>query len=572
MFTVIYTVRNNLAPREAHCIAPGPETEQLRYVQKHIPEQLQRASVIFGLLFFLNAPGLLRGGPAPAAIATFDSYIKTMESRLAQQHRSQNAFLAPAVSDSDGAEARLRRGELIVERLTPSKGAEFSGALLHHWRGTAFAPGSEAADFERLMRDFNVFPRHFAPQVLNARVFAQRGDRMKVSMRVRQRHVITVVMDTTCDMTFGQLDLRHGYSISRSSRIAEIVSPGTSAERTLNADQEHGFLWRLNTYWSYEERDGGLYLQIEAVSLTRAIPPGLGWAIRPYVEEHSARFAGIHASRSALQAALFGKDTEGMNITGSRNEKSGAFYAGAPRQSGADRLDREARFAMDGRVALPIGSLQTSSLLLGLSAQIGAGIGYALSRYNRYALVLVILCLVLNWFGDSMDGTLARVRCQPRPRYGFYVDHMVDIFGSVALMCGLGFSGFLHWQTAVAMLIAFLLLSGESYLATYTLSRLSAVAGNLRPYGDSHSADPRQPGVAAQPIFNNIRPQDAAVRSGQEQSRLYVCLRRPSSSPCTIRLSCTARNRCRERVQPLVEVQCGGCDGHGGAACRARSF
>ena len=107
---------------------------------------------------------------------------------------------------------------------------------------------------------------------------------------------------------------------------------------------------------------------------------------------------------------------------------------------------------------------------LGLAAQIGAGIFYALARYNRYALLLVIACIVLNWFGDSMDGTLARVRRQQRPRYGFYVDHIVDIFGSVALMCGLGFSGYLHWYTAIAMLIAFLLLSSESYLATYTLS------------------------------------------------------------------------------------------------------
>src|SRR5664279_5043795 len=106
---------------------------------------------------------------------------------------------------------------------------------------------------------------------------------------------------------------------------------------------------------------------------------------------------------------------------------------------------------------------------LGFGAQVGAGVCYAMSRYNRYALLLVILCLVLNWFGDSLDGTLARVRQQQRPRYGFYVDHMVDIFGSVALMCGLGFSEFLHWQTAIAMLIAFLLLSSESYLATYTL-------------------------------------------------------------------------------------------------------
>ncbi|MEP6716385.1 MAG: CDP-alcohol phosphatidyltransferase family protein [Terriglobia bacterium] len=119
--------------------------------------------------------------------------------------------------------------------------------------------------------------------------------------------------------------------------------------------------------------------------------------------------------------------------------------------------------------------------VLGLSAQIGAGAAYALSRYYRGALVVAILCLAINWFGDSMDGTLARERRQTRPRYGFYVDHIVDIFGSVALMLGLGCSGFLHWQTAIAMLIAFLLLAGESYLATYTLSSFELSQGLFGP-------------------------------------------------------------------------------------------
>jgi phosphatidylglycerophosphate synthase len=119
--------------------------------------------------------------------------------------------------------------------------------------------------------------------------------------------------------------------------------------------------------------------------------------------------------------------------------------------------------------------------VLGLSAQIGAGVGYALSRYDRRFLLLVILCVVLNWLGDSLDGTLARVRQQQRPRYGFYVDHMVDILGTVALMCGLGLSGFLHWQTAIAMLVAFLVLSSESYLATYTLSCFQLSQGIFGP-------------------------------------------------------------------------------------------
>ncbi|MGH9617137.1 MAG: CDP-alcohol phosphatidyltransferase family protein [Acidobacteriaceae bacterium] len=119
--------------------------------------------------------------------------------------------------------------------------------------------------------------------------------------------------------------------------------------------------------------------------------------------------------------------------------------------------------------------------VLGLMAQIGAGICYALSRYDHRALILAILCIALNWLGDSLDGTLARVRQQQRPQYGFYVDHMVDVFGAIALMGGLACSGFVHWQTAIAMLVAFLLLSSESYLATYTLSSFQLSQGIFGP-------------------------------------------------------------------------------------------
>jgi phosphatidylglycerophosphate synthase len=119
--------------------------------------------------------------------------------------------------------------------------------------------------------------------------------------------------------------------------------------------------------------------------------------------------------------------------------------------------------------------------VLGLGAQIGAGACFALTRFSRLALLGVVVCIALNWLGDSLDGTLARVRQQQRPRYGFYVDHVVDMFGSVALMCGLGCSGFLHWQTAMAMLVAFLLLAGESYLTTYTLSSFEMSQGFFGP-------------------------------------------------------------------------------------------
>ena len=106
---------------------------------------------------------------------------------------------------------------------------------------------------------------------------------------------------------------------------------------------------------------------------------------------------------------------------------------------------------------------------LGLAAQIGAGVFYALSAWNRYALIGVIACLALNWLGDSLDGTLARVRQRQRPRYGFYVDHMVDSFGALALMGGLALSGYMHPAIAIGLLIGFLMLSIQSYLATHAL-------------------------------------------------------------------------------------------------------
>jgi archaetidylinositol phosphate synthase len=107
--------------------------------------------------------------------------------------------------------------------------------------------------------------------------------------------------------------------------------------------------------------------------------------------------------------------------------------------------------------------------VLGLMGQILAGVFYALSSRNKYYLLVVIACLGTNWLGDSLDGTLARVRQQQRPRYGFYVDHMIDSVGAVAMMSGLALSGYMHPWIAIGLLVAFLVLSIQSYLAAYTL-------------------------------------------------------------------------------------------------------
>jgi hypothetical protein len=238
--------------------------------------------------------------PTPTAIAGFNSYVSSVETRLDRQHQLQPGFLA---SDTDPQTlARLHRGELIIDKLTPAN-INLPGAMLHHWRGTVFAPGATAADFDRLMRDFSGYPQLYAPQVVSARVLAHDGDRYQVLLRVRQKHIITVAMDIAYDVIFARVDAHRGFSRSRSTHIAEVESAGTAHERALSPAEQRGFLWRLNTYWTYEERDGGLYMQIESISLTRAIPTGLAWAVGPFVESvprESLEFT-LHATANALR-------------------------------------------------------------------------------------------------------------------------------------------------------------------------------------------------------------------------------------------------------------------------------
>lgn len=136
-------------------------------------------------------------------------------------------------------------------------------------------------------------------------------------------------------------------------------------------------------------------------------------------------------------------------------------------ESITSRWERKALLWLAARIPARVNSDHLT--LLGFVAMILAGGSYAWARWNRAGLLLATLCLALNWFGDSLDGTLARVRNQQRPRYGFYVDHMIDSFGALFLMGGLAISTYIDWRVSASMLIAFLLLSIESYLASYTL-------------------------------------------------------------------------------------------------------
>jgi len=243
-----------------------------------LPHRTPRRVGLSFLLLFLAVPHSRADEPSPAALAAFNARAAKVNGRLDAQHRSPQTFPGSLISETE-TQGSLHRGELVIEQLTPPGGEELPGALLHHWRGSAFIPGVTAAQMEQLLRDYSAYPRHYAPQVLATHILAQQSDRYQVTMRLRQQHVLTVNLDATYDVRFGRLDPAHAFSFSRSTHIDELDSAG----HPLSPADQHGFLWQLDTWWTFAEQDGGLYVQLETLSLTRSIPTGLAWAVRPFI-------------------------------------------------------------------------------------------------------------------------------------------------------------------------------------------------------------------------------------------------------------------------------------------------
>jgi phosphatidylglycerophosphate synthase len=157
-----------------------------------------------------------------------------------------------------------------------------------------------------------------------------------------------------------------------------------------------------------------------------------------------------------------------------------AFHSAARAQASVlSRVEKHTLMWLAAR--LPRWVTSDRLTLLGFASMLGAGLCYWLARYQRAGLLLVIVCLAVNWFGDSLDGTLARFRNRPRPRYGFYVDHVVDTFGVLFLLGGLALSGYMSPYVAALLLIAYYVLSIEIYLATYTIGTFHMSFGGFGP-------------------------------------------------------------------------------------------
>ena len=222
-------------------------------------------------LLLLSAPAVA-AELQPRTVAAFDRYVRLTEARM----NGSGPFLL----------IEPRRNELAIEPLTTRDGGreiDVPGGLVHHWVGLAFVPGATIDQALALLQDYNSHGRIYQPAVARSRLIERKGDTFRFFLRFFMKKVITVVVNSEHEARFTRPARDRSEGRIHSTLIDEVENPDTPQERELPVGRDGGYLWRLNTYWRLLERDGGVYLQCESISLTRGIPTGLGWIVGPFV-------------------------------------------------------------------------------------------------------------------------------------------------------------------------------------------------------------------------------------------------------------------------------------------------
>ncbi len=223
---------------------------------------------------------------------------------------TQGAFERYAKLVDTRNDAELRRGTDLLwidglpgEQHDNGKPIACPGGMIHHWTGVVFIPGAKLEDVLSVLEDYDKHSVYYAPDVEKSKIESREGDHLRVFLRFRRHKVITVVLDTEHDVQYFHDGAGKAHSRSSAVRIAEVENAGKSDEREKTPGDDGGFMWRMETWWRMEERDGGVYVQSEVASLTRDIPTGLGWMIKPFVTgipKESLTFT-LQATRKAVE-------------------------------------------------------------------------------------------------------------------------------------------------------------------------------------------------------------------------------------------------------------------------------
>lgn len=228
----------------------------------------------------------------PASVAAFQSYMERADKEMV----ARGAGAASKVAVKGSAP--------VIAAWMEDNPREIESALVHDWVGAVMVPGAKVADAVAVLQDVGRYPQIYSGDILMAKLAAREGDRLKVLFRVVKQKVVTVVLETEYDVEYKKLAETKTQVWSKSVRIAEVEDQGKRNERVMPPDVGWGFLWRLNTYWHLEEKDGGLVMECRAVSLTRDIPTGFGWMVKPMVTSlpREALTGTLEKTRAAVAA------------------------------------------------------------------------------------------------------------------------------------------------------------------------------------------------------------------------------------------------------------------------------
>ncbi len=241
--------------------------------------------------------GGLAFSPAAAAVElksrmveAFDHYVRLSEARMDTESAGGAPFLwvdRLPQGRRGAAYAELKQGKVVIERLETLEDAKpipVPGGLIHHWTGAVFIPGVTLEQTLALVEDYDRHQDYYRPDVMRSKILRRTGNDFLVYLRFYKKKVLTSVLDTEHEVHYTLIDRTHASSRSRTTSIREVENPGESDERLRPPGDDRGFLWRMNTYWRFEEKDGGTYVESQSISLTRNIPSGLSWLVRPFVE------------------------------------------------------------------------------------------------------------------------------------------------------------------------------------------------------------------------------------------------------------------------------------------------
>jgi hypothetical protein len=214
----------------------------------------------------------------PATSQAFDEYIRQTEERL----DASKTFLW--ADESADRARRVRAGEIVVQPFTGKPDRSVTGGgLVHDWVGSVFIPGATVAQTLALVQDYDRHKNIYKPEVVDSRIVSHEGNDFRIYLRLLKKKVITVQLNTEHEVKYVKLGPTRWRSNSRTTKIAEVDNPGKPSEREKPPGTGEGFLWKLNSYWRFEERDGGTWVECQAISLTRDVPTGLGWVIEPII-------------------------------------------------------------------------------------------------------------------------------------------------------------------------------------------------------------------------------------------------------------------------------------------------